>query len=233
MKKFIGTKWLSFIMRIFKKKNGSKVMENYVLQTEKVSEGAKLLLDVYDALINLNYDELDSVTKKMESIRNDVSTIAKENELNLYRGILLPTDKYIFITLSEKIERVMEKIIQTVRAISIRPMPLPGVNFLRDASFKEYINNTITATDLLKNATESLFKEDKNTMDICHSIEEYEQKIDEMKIKMLKDLHKMEKELEIFTILQIENIIHRIDEISDSAEDASDIIILIQALQSE
>ncbi|MGC8672164.1 MAG: DUF47 domain-containing protein [Thermoplasmata archaeon] len=220
-------------MRIFKKKNDLKILENYVLQTEKVKDGSRFLIEVYDYLLNLNYDKLDEVTKKIENIRSDVIAISKENELNLYKGILFPTDKYIFVTLTESIERVMEKIIQTVRAIYIRPMPLPGVNFLKDINFKNYLEDTIRTTDLLYDATKSLFNDEKNTVDICHSISDLEQKIDDIKLKMLKDLHKMEKELEVFTILQIENIIHRIDEISDSAEDASDIIILMHSLQSE
>ncbi|MGC8565526.1 MAG: DUF47 domain-containing protein [Thermoplasmata archaeon] len=220
-------------MRIFKKKNDLKILENYVLQTEKVKDGSRFLIEVYDDLLNLNYDKLDEVTKKIENIRSDVIAISKENELNLYKGILFPTDKYIFVTLTESIERVMEKIIQTVRAIYIRPMPLPGVNFLKDINFKNYLEDTIRTTDLLYDATKSLFNDEKNTVDICHSISDLEQKIDDIKLKMLKDLHKMEKELEVFTILQIENIIHRIDEISDSAEDASDIIILMHSLQSE
>ncbi len=233
MKKFIDIELLSLNMRIFKKKNDLKILENYVLQTEKVKGGSRFLIEVYDDLLNLNYDKLDQVTKKIENIRNDVIALSKENELNLYKGILFPTDKYIFVTLTESIERVMEKIIQTVRAIYIRPMPLPGVNFLRDINFKNYLEYTIHTTDLLYDATKSLFNDEKNTVDICHSIADLEQKIDDIKLKMLKDLHKMEKELEIFTILQIENIIHRIDEISDSAEDASDIIILMHSLQSE
>jgi len=220
-------------MRIFKKKNDLKILENYVLQTEKVKDGSRFLIEVYDDLLNLNYDKLDEVTKKIENIRSDVIAISKENELNLYKGIFFPTDKYIFVTLTESIERVMEKIIQTVRAIYIRPMPLPGVNFLKNINFKNYLEDTIRTTDLLYDATKSLFNDEKNTVDICHSISDLEQKIDDIKLKMLKDLHKMEKELEVFTILQIENIIHRIDEISDSAEDASDIIILMHSLQSE
>jgi len=233
MKKFIDIELLSLNMRIFKKKNDLKILENYVLQTEKVKDGSRFLIEVYDDLLNLNYDKLDEVTKKIENIRSDVIAISKENELNLYKGILFPTDKYIFVTLTESIERVMEKIIQTVRAIYIRPMPLPGVNFLKNINFKNYLEDTIRTTDLLYDATKSLFNDEKNTVDICHSISDLEQKIDDIKLKMLKDLHKMEKELEVFTILQIENIIHRIDEISDSAEDASDIIILMHSLQSE
>ncbi|MGC8700400.1 MAG: DUF47 domain-containing protein [Thermoplasmata archaeon] len=220
-------------MKLFKRKNDQKIFENYLAQAEKVSEASKLLSDIYIALLNLDYKKIDEITQNIEKIRDEVCAIRKENEIIMYKGNLFPTDKYIFITLSEKIERVIEKLIQTVRAITIRPMPLPGVNFLKNVDFKTYVEYIITVTDLLYNAVKNLFNEEKNTIEVCHSVNEYEKKIDDLKIKMLKDLHKMEKDIEIFTILQIENIIHRIDEISDSAEDASDIIILMQALQSE
>ncbi|MGC8663537.1 MAG: DUF47 domain-containing protein [Thermoplasmata archaeon] len=218
-------------MRLFKKKKDEKIIENYVLQTEKVRDATKLLVNVYDALLNLNYNKLDEITGNIEKIRDEVCLLGKDIELELYKGNIITSDKYIFVELSQKIEKVVEKLIQTVRAISLRAMPLPGVNFLKNSDFKTYIDDTITTSELLYESIKNMFNEEKNTDEICHSIKEYEKKIDVLKLKMLKDLHKMEKDIEIFTILQIENIIHRIDEISDTAEDASDIIILMQALQ--
>lgn len=219
-------------MRLFRRKNDIRIMDNYVQQNEKIIQAANLLKDVYKYLLELNYTKLEEINLSIEKYRNEVSAISRSIEMDVYKSIILPTDKYVFLLLSEKVEKVMEKIIQTVRAISIRPMPLPGVNFLKDSNFREYVDDTIETINLLGESIKNLIEE-KDVVEICHIIEDKEEKLDQIKLKMLKDLHRMEKDLEIFTIMQIENIIHRIDEISDSAEDASNIILIMHSLQSE
>ena len=217
-------------MHLFRKKEEKKVADNYAKQIEEVLKASHLLPDAKNYLINLDYESLDNLAKKLMEISNNEKQIKKENERMLYQGLLFPEDRFLFITLSEKIDKVMNKINQSVRAITERKIPLPGINFLRDSGFNEFLDLTIKSVEKLDLAIKELFAGENDVISICNEIENLEGKIDEIKLKILKEIHLLEKDLDVFTILQIENIVHRIDEISDEAEDSSDIIILVKSL---
>ncbi|MFP3317617.1 MAG: DUF47 family protein [Thermoplasmata archaeon] len=217
-------------MHLFRKKEEKKVADNYAKQIEEVLKASHLLPDAKNYLINLDYESLDNLAKKLMEISNNEKQIKKENERMLYQGLLFPEDRFLFITLSEKIDKVMNKINQSVRAITERKIPLPGINFLRDSGFNEFLDLTIKSVEKLDLAIKELFVGENDVISICNEIENLEGKIDEIKLKILKEIHLLEKDLDVFTILQIENIVHRIDEISDEAEDSSDIIILVKSL---
>ncbi|MCI4435019.1 MAG: DUF47 family protein [Thermoplasmata archaeon] len=217
-------------MHLFRKKEEKKVADNYAKQIEEVLKASHLLPDAKNYLINLDYESLDNLAKKLMEISNNEKQIKKENERMLYQGLLFPEDRFLFITLSEKIDKVMNKINQSVRAITERKIPLPGINFLRDSGLNEFLDLTIKSVEKLDLAIKELFAGENDVISICNEIENLEGKIDEIKLKILKEIHLREKDLDVFTILQIENIVHRIDEISDEAEDSSDIIILVKSL---
>jgi predicted phosphate transport protein (TIGR00153 family) len=217
-------------MHLFRKKEEKKVADNYAKQIEEVLKASHLLPDAKNYLINLDYESLDNLAKKLMEISNNEKQIKKENERMLYQGLLFPEDRFLFITLSEKIDKVMNKINQSVRAITERKIPLPGINFLRDSGFNEFLDLTIKSVEKLDLAIKELFVGENDVISICNEIENLEGKIDEIKLKILKEIHLLEKDLDVFTILQIEKIVHRIDEISDEAEDSSDIIILVKSL---
>ncbi|HEU12836.1 MAG TPA: DUF47 family protein [Euryarchaeota archaeon] len=217
-------------MRIFRKRNEIRVAENYVRQSKEILNASILLKEARNHLMNLDYESLDNIALKIRDITNNTRTIKKENEKMLYLGLLFPEDRFIFITLSEKLDKVMNKINQSVRAMTERRIPLPGINFLRDSGFDEYIDLTIKSVEKLDSAVRELFLGEGDIISMCNEIEDFENRLDDLKLKILRELHKVEKDLDVFTILQIENIVHRIDEISDEAEDTSDIIILVKSL---
>ncbi len=214
-------------MHLSKRKKERDLVENYIRHISIVSDSSKFLNDAYNALMDLNYSKLDELTNEIEKKEKDADDVRRENEKLLYEGVLFPSDRFTFITLSENIDHVMGKILQTLRTFSLRNMPLPGVNFLKDVNFREYVDVTIETLKLLQEAVTVFFTDSQKAIDLCHKIEEYEHKADVIKIKILKELHRREKELDVYTVLQIENLVHRIDEITDEAEDTSDTIVLI------
>ncbi len=214
-------------MHLSKRKKERELVENYIRHVSIVSDSSKFLNDAYNALMDLNYSKLDELTNEIEKKEKDADDVRRENEKLLYEGVLFPSDRFTFITLSENIDHVMGKILQTLRTFSLRNMPLPGVNFLKDVNFREYVDVTIETLKLLQEAVTVFFTDSQKAIDLCHKIEEYEHRADVIKIKILKELHRREKELDVYTILQIENLVHRIDEITDEAEDTSDTIVLI------
>ncbi len=214
-------------MHLSKRKKERELVENYIRHISIVSDSSNFLTDAYNALMDLNYSKLDELTNEIEKKEKDADDVRRENEKLLYEGVLFPSDRFTFITLSENIDHVMGKILQTLRTFSLRNMPLPGVNFLKDVNFKEYVDVTIETLKLLQEAVTVFFTDSQKAIDLCHKIEEYEHRADVIKLKILKELHRREKELDVYTVLQIENLVHRIDEITDEAENTSDTIVLI------
>ena len=144
---------------------------------------------------------------------------------------MFPSDRETFINLSEEIDKVIDKIQQVSRIVTLRKPSKEAIEFLKESKIMEYLDVTKKSVEILyKSAIELLEGDPHRAVEMAHKVEEYESKADELKLQILKKLYSQEKKIgDILSILQLEKMILWIDAISDKAEDASDVIVLITA----
>ena len=61
----------------------------------------------------------------------------------------------------------------------------------------------------------------------AHEVEREEEKLDDIKLELLEELHRKEESLNPLTYVQIKEFILQVDQIADFAEDAADIISIM------
>ncbi len=216
---------------MFKSKREKEAIENYKKHAAIALECMDLFSKEVDALLSDNWDEISRIEGIIYEKERVGDELRRKNELLFSEGLLFPEDRAIFINLSEQIDKVIDKIQQVSRIIALRKPSSDAIEFLKDSRLKDYIEVTKKSVETLSKSALELLKGDMHSaVEKAHEVEKYESDADDLKLEILRSLYNHEKKItDILSILQIEKLILWLDAISDKAEDASDVIILISA----
>ncbi len=216
---------------MFKSKREKQAIENYKKHTTIALECMDLFSKEVDALLNSDWETIEKIEGIIYEKEREGDELRRKNELLFSEGLLFPEDRAIFINLSEQIDKVIDKIQQVSRIISLRKPSQDAIEFLMNSKLKEYLDVTRKSVETLSESALELLKGDMHSaVEKAHEVEKYESRADDLKLEILRKLYTQEKKIDdILSILQIEKLILWIDAISDKAEDASDVIILISA----
>ncbi len=216
---------------MFQTKREREVVSNYKKHAEIALQSMDLFTKQVAALLQFKWDEIAKLEKEIYKKEREGDELRRRNEYLFSEGILFPTDRETFIRLSEEIDKVIDKIQQVSRIVTLRRPSIKAIEFLKNSDVMKYLDVTKKSIVVLyKSAMELLDGDPHKAVKLAHDVEKYESMADELKLSILRRLYGEEKNIsDILSILQIEKMILWIDAISDKAEDASDIIILITA----
>ncbi len=214
---------------MFKSKKEREIIENYKKHLSVALECMKLFIEQVNALFDGNWERITEIEKEIYAKEREGDELRRKNEYLFSEGILFPADRMIFINLSEEIDKVIDKIQQVSRILTLRRPSQEAIDFLRDSSISEYLEYTKKSVETLYLAAISLLENYRDSLKKAHEVEKYESRADELKLELLRKLYGEERKMDILSLLQLEKLILWIDSISDKAEDASDVIVLITA----
>ncbi len=216
---------------MFKSKKEKEAIENYEKHSNIALECMDLFIQQVEALLNSDWEKIEKIEGIIYEKEKEGDTLRRKNEYLFSEGLLFPADRAIFINLSEQIDKVIDKIQQVSRIVSLRKPSKEAIEFLKESKIMEYLQITKKSVEVLyESAMELLNGNVHKAVEKAHEVEKYESSADDMKLEILRKLYTQEREInDVLSILQIEKIILWIDAISDKAEDASDVIILISA----
>ena len=216
---------------MFKSKREKEAIENYKKHSTIALECMDLFIQEVKALLESNWDKIEKIEGIIYEKEREGDALRRKNEYLFSEGLLFPSDRATFINLSEQIDKVIDKIQQVSRIIALRKPSPDAISFLESSKIMEYLEVTKKSVETLNESAMELLKGDTHkAVAKAHEVEKYESKADDMKLEILRKLYTQEKKIDdILSILQIEKIVLWIDAISDKAEDASDVIVLISA----
>ncbi len=216
---------------MFKSKKEKEAIGIYEKHSTIALECMDLFIKEVKALLESNWEEIERIEGIIYEKEREGDKLRRKNEYLFSEGLLFPADRAIFISLSEEIDKVIDKIQQVSRIISLRKPSRDAIEFLKECKLMEYLEVTKKSVETLNESAIYLLKGNlKKAVEKAHEVEKYESQADDLKLEILRKLYTQEKKIEdVLSILQIEKLILWIDAISDKAEDASDVIILISA----
>jgi predicted phosphate transport protein (TIGR00153 family) len=215
--------------KMFKSKKEKEAIENYRKHASVALECMDLFINEVQALLDEKWDEMARLEKEIYEKERVGDALRRKNEYLFSEGLLFPADRMTFINLSEQIDKVIDKIQQVSRIIGLRKPSKEAIEFLKDSLIMEYLNITKQSVKTMCESAIALLENTHKAVEKAHEVEEYESKADELKLELLCKLYGEESSIDVLSILQLEKMILWIDAISDKAEDASDVIILITA----
>ncbi len=216
---------------MFKSKKEKEAISIYEKHSNIALECMDLFIKEVEALLREDWDEIVKIEGIIYEKEREGDSLRRKNEYLFSEGLLFPTDRAIFINLSEQIDKVIDRIQQVSRIISLRRPSKEAIEFLKSCKIMEYLSVTKKSVETLNESAMELLKGNvEKAVEKAHEVEKYESAADDLKLEILRKLYTQEKNIvDILSILQLEKLILWIDAISDKAEDASDVIILISA----
>jgi len=216
---------------MFKSKREKEAIGIYEKHSTIALECMDLFIKQVEALLNSDWEKIEKIEGIIYEKEKEGDVLRRKNEYLFSEGLLFPSDRAIFINLSEQIDKVIDKIQQVSRIIALRKPSEDAIEFLKNSRIMEYLKITKKSVETLNESAMELLKGDiHKAVERAHEVEKYESMADDLKLEILRKLYTQEKKIDdVLSILQIEKIILWIDAISDKAEDASDVIILISA----
>ncbi len=216
---------------MFQTKREKEVVNNYKKHTKIALECMDLFIKQVTALLQEKWNEIADIEKEIYKKEREGDKLRRRNEYLFSEGILFPTDRETFIRLSEEMDKVIDKIQQVSRIVTLRKPSDEAIDFLKKSDIMKYLDVTKKSIEVLyKSAMELLEGDPHKAVELAHSVEKYESMADELKLSIIRKLYSEEKKIrDVLSILQLEKMILWIDAISDKAEDASDVIVLITA----
>ena len=154
----------------------------------------------------------------------------------LHEGAFLPAFRGDLARLADRLDLVADtaegamraillrgKLIKVLRAAEKRSSKVKGFG----ARFMKMAELTTKTVDTLKKSVEMLATDIDAALKKVQEVNELEHEIDMVQQGLLNDLYECEKYFDPVSVMQLADILQRFENISDRAEDASDVIEII------
>lgn len=173
--------------------------------------------------------ELSSLETKADKGRRDFIAL-------LTRGAFIPAFRGDLAWLAERLDRVADTAEGAMRVLLLRESLIKELKSLsaknkRVAQWKEKfltMTGVITRTaEMLSNSVKALERNVDEAIRIARNVDDLEHEVDLIEHEMVEELYEMENLFKPLSVVQLAEIIRRMGNIADRAEDMSDSIAIL------
>jgi predicted phosphate transport protein (TIGR00153 family) len=191
-----------------------------------VMVATELLESLVKACEDYNWDLVYSIAERIARLEREDDDVKRLVEKGLYTGVVFVGLKEDFYRLAESLDQIADKAKDASRAMASRRPEKEESDILFQG--KETINDMVAGTveivKLLKLAVETMKSSMKEALELAHEVEKMEEKLDDIKLDILRNLTANEKKLSPISYLQLRDFIFLLDMVADEAEAASDVL---------
>ncbi|MDI3476161.1 MAG: uncharacterized protein PWQ79_2164 [Thermococcaceae archaeon] len=161
-------------------------------------------------------NEVNELEKKADGLRRGI-------ELMLYEGAFLPANRGDYVRLSELIDQVADAAESAAHTIILAKPKVPGE--LKE-EFLSLIDAGIKTYDILMESVKALNTDVDRAMGLAKAVEDAEEEADKVEYELKRKVFESE-EISTYAKLVWNQILTKIGDIADRAEDASDQVLLM------
>lgn len=206
----------------------SEVEKHSRKHVELVFECVKKLKEIMPPFYLGEFDILDAKVIEMSILETKADEVRRVMEIEFFQGAFLPFDREDRIILAELVDNVADMTQEAAYGISLSRITFPP-HYKDD--FEELVDEVIDSIAVLKECIELLDVDLGQALKKAHEVEEREIKVDMIERRILKKLYQSyrDEEFGILRLLELKNMVTRLGNIVDQAEDASDRVPIIAA----
>ncbi|MCS7125429.1 MAG: DUF47 family protein [Aigarchaeota archaeon] len=202
-------------------------IEEYI---EKVVETVKYLRMFADAVKNGEMGEIGQLYNTIHSLESEADNMRRRISEELCRGVFFAHLREDLLNFVEEIDNIADF---TKDAVKLIVETTPSWDLLyftfNIPEMDRYIQLCISASEKLYQSFR-VFKEDvEKAKPLIREIENIEEEADELKTIVIKTIFREADNYRIIDLILVKEMITMLDNICDSAEDSSDILIQIIA----
>lgn len=188
-----------------------------------VHEALKAFQALVENYIGGNLDDAEKFEQEVSGLETKADKLRRSIEMMLYEGAFLPANRGDYVRLSELVDQVADAAESAAHTIILAKPKVP-----RDleGEFLTLVESGIQTYEKLMEAVRALNTDVGRAIELAKEVEDAEEKADDIEYNLKK--HVFESE-DITTYAKIiwNQILTKIGDIADRAEDASDQVLLM------
>lgn len=198
------------------------------LHVELVYECVHKLNDLMGYFYEHDFDSMDIEIEEISRIEHEADEIRRKMEIEFFHGAFLPFDREDRIVLAELVDSVADSTESVAYAISLGKIKFP-TQFKED--FIKLVDASCSAVSVLRECINLLDTDLRTALSKAHEVEEKEDEGDHVERRIIRRLYDAYRkdEISILKFIELKNIVEKIGNIADRAEDASDRVPIIVA----
>ena len=203
-------------------KKEKRAMEEINVHMDLVAKCATQLAIAYRAYLDGDKDEFMAEAKLTREIEKQADQARREVELTIYSGAFMPLNREDYLNLAETLDRVADDSVSVVNILQLTEVGIPESV---QGRIGEMIEETIHCVETLTKCVATCISKRKKATAIARDIEKLEEDIDEKEFNLRSDLYRMN--IEGYDKILLNDLVEKIGDISDTAEDTSDLIVIL------
>lgn len=217
-------------MSIIKKVFGASPFGPLLDHAKKVHKCVQLIAPIMDAVIEEDYTEVRRLQDEVSKLEYQADLIKHEIRENLPRKYFLPVSREDIETYLYQQDEIADAVQDFAVVLIIRPVKIhPKLK----QEFVEFVNHVISvaakllkAAEEMQNLAETSFRgaEARQVLGLIKGLGEEEWKADRMMRQLSMNIYKIEKELDVLTILFYEKMIKALSQLANAAENTGDVL---------
>lgn len=196
-----------------------EVIEKIINLSFKTVEATLALKEYFSCYFSESCDRMTEFFSAIKRIEHEADEIRRYIISETYKGLFLPDMREVIHSLSESIDKIVNKCESVSKIIDYQRPNIP--KDLRDMIFSQ-LECSINAAKSFYNSVKELFNNIDNVTPLILEVEKLEHEEDIVEERLLKeifllDIHLSEK-------MQLKELVINIGDIVDRTEDASDVL---------
>ncbi|NJE60671.1 TIGR00153 family protein [Thermococcus sp. 21S7] len=201
----------------------SSVFEAIERHLEVVKESLVAFRELMNAYLDGDFERARAFEREVDQLESKADTLRRSIETMLYEGAFLPANRGDYVRLSELIDQVADAAESAAHTLILAkpkaPMELKG-------EIMELVESAIEGYALLEKAVNALNSDVDRAIELAKAVEDAEEKADEVEYDVKGKVFESET-VTTYAKLVWNQILTKIGDIADRAEDASDQVMLM------
>lgn len=205
-------------------KKEREILDGIELHLMKVEEAVSYLVEL------VKKGNGDQIIGKIIKAETEADDIHRQLSLKIAEGAFFGGIREDILNLMEEIDNIADSAKDSARFIHMRgDMSKQALNFLSSETMSSFLYELKESVKSLSELIRSLEVSRKEALSRIHKVEENEERADTLKDTLLRELFSISSAMDPLTVIQLRDFIFSSDNIADSAEDASDVILVMIA----
>lgn len=223
-----------------------RLLGRFQLVGRKERRVLDLMSDHFDAVVR-TVEQLESVlesaktgdwktveekTNKVEELETLADGLHRDAVVAISQGAFFSGTREDFLELMEENDEIADAAQNASRILAETPIDQQSFLLLYDeseAKVSELFDRLLTAVRLMQESIRALESDAEVAVSKSLLVERAEEEADEIKNRLIKHIYAHKSDLEVLTLLQLRDLVLKLDEIADAAEDSSDLVITLVA----
>jgi predicted phosphate transport protein (TIGR00153 family) len=211
---------------------GEKDVLNLVVTNLDFSvETARGLVKLVDSLKNHDKPSALTAAKSIGEMETKADSMHQKAIEKISSGSFFGGIREDFLEMLEAIDNIADAAKDSSRVFSQRNIPPEVIAYLFKADVRSFIDKLIQTDEALKEAVQALGEKDAKTkvVELAAKVERKEEEADDLRARILDNLLKNEIKADPLDIIMLKEFLEIADDVADSAEDASDVLLVLIA----